>query len=102
MTSVPASPDAPPDPLVAIRVPIEEAGDEFAHARRMLASGAARREDRLIYTRGGKDAISATAGWWADHCVRVNEGGTPVFARWKPRQPSGEGPGMPSDEFQVE
>jgi len=85
-----------------IRIPIEEAGDEFAHARRMLAAGTVQRGDRLIYTRSGKDAIYAPAGWWADHMVREDAARGPEFVRWKPFPMSRRRPETASDLSEAE
>ena len=54
-----------------------------AHARRLLASGDATRSDKLIGLRGGKPAISASVGWWADHTVRETAIEGSKFVRYK-------------------
>jgi hypothetical protein len=61
---------------------IGEAGDEFVYARALLIVGLAGRKDKLTYTRAGKPSISATVGWWADHCVGYDNG-TPVFKLYR-------------------
>jgi hypothetical protein len=56
--------------------------DEFEYGRRLLAKGGSR-NDLLVFTRGGKPAISATVGWWADHRVTSDKNGSPVFRRFQ-------------------
>ena len=55
-----------------------------AHARKLLASGAATREDQLTGLSGGKPTLRASVGWWADHTVRETAAAGPTFTPYKP------------------
>jgi hypothetical protein len=84
-----------------IEVDIHVAKSGNICARRLLAEGKAAREDRLVLTRDGKPAISATVGWWADHVVREDPNRGLWVERWKPFPSRGVWARMAKDESQV-
>jgi hypothetical protein len=67
-----------------IRADIHSDRDEFTYARRLLTEGTAAQDDKLIFTRDGKDAISATVGWWANRTIRETSTEGPMVVRWRP------------------